>query len=69
MIRVPDAALSDATAEALQAYQAEIDGESQYEQRGAIAAGRVGIDPHHPRVGKHVLQMLFNTLRTSPQRL
>jgi len=40
MIRVPDAALSDATAEALQAYQAEIDGESQYEQRVAIAAAR-----------------------------
>jgi hypothetical protein len=37
--------------------------------RTAFAAGRVGIDPHHPRVGKHVLQMLFNTLRTSPQRL
>jgi len=42
MIRVPDAALSDATAEALQAYQAEIDGESQYEQRVAIAAARFG---------------------------
>jgi hypothetical protein len=37
--------------------------------RAALATRRVGINPHHPRFRKCLLQVLFNTLRTSTERL